>query len=124
VAGAARLLDAARRIQRRVADLPVLGSGYSYFRHLLPQVAAGALGRGWVSMVGLGRMAFAYPEFARDILRNGALDPQKVCIACSLCTQIMRDGGRAGCPVRDRDVYGPILREGRRRARQKENVTT
>jgi len=39
-----------------------------------------------------------------------------VCIACSRCTQIMRDHGRAGCAVFDREVYGPIYeacRQGR-----------
>jgi glutamate synthase (NADPH/NADH) small chain len=37
----------------------------------------------------------------------------KVCVGCSACTQIMRDGGRTGCVVRDNDVYGPIFRHGR-----------
>ena len=58
-------------------------------------------------------MAFAYPDFARDIVQGRGMDPDKVCVACSACTQIMRDGGRAGCVVRDAAVYGPIFRLGR-----------
>jgi len=94
----------------------VIGTGYSYLRHLMPPVAAGVLRAGWASMIGLGRQALAYPDFARDVLRDGSMDPGKVCIACSRCTQLMRDGMPAGCVVRDREVYAPLYRQGRRRA--------
>jgi glutamate synthase (NADPH/NADH) small chain len=39
--------------------------------------------------------------------------PDKVCVGCSACTQIMRDGGTTGCVVRDNKVYGPIYEHGR-----------
>jgi hypothetical protein len=41
------------------------------------------------------------------------MDRKKCCIACSKCTEIMRDGGKTGCVVKDAEVYGPIYREGR-----------
>ena len=78
----------------------------------MPYVAAATVGQGWNTIVGLGRGAFAYPDFAKDLLRQGTMDPLKVCIGCSSCTQIMRDDGRTGCVVRDPDVYAPILQEG------------
>jgi 2,4-dienoyl-CoA reductase (NADPH2) len=53
-------------------------------------------------------MAFAYPDFARDLLTKGCLDPRRVCISCSKCIQMMRVGAVSGCPVRDRKLYGPI----------------
>ena len=56
-------------------------------------------------------MAFAYPDFARDILEKGALDPSKVCVTCSMCTVIMRKMHATGCPIRDREVYLPMLKE-------------
>ncbi len=71
---------------------------------------------GWVSLVGLGRMAFAYPDFAQDLAERGRLDPEKVCVACSACTQIMRDGGRSGCVPRDAAIYEPIYKAGRAEA--------
>jgi 2,4-dienoyl-CoA reductase-like NADH-dependent reductase (Old Yellow Enzyme family) len=114
--GVHRLVDLAGRVQRACPGVAIVGTGYSYLRQFVPQFAAGALHAGMAEMIGLGREAFAYPDFARDIIRQGKLDPKKVCITCSLCTQIMRDGGRAGCPVRDKEVYGPILREGRNAA--------
>jgi len=114
--GVARLAAIARDLQRAHPGFPLVGSGYSWLRHLFPQVAAGVVGEGWAGLVGLGRGALAYPGFARDILRNGRMDAGKACITCGKCTTIMRDGGEAGCVVRDAGVYGPIYRRGRRAA--------
>jgi len=113
--GVARIIHVVRDVQRAHPDLPVVGSGYTWLRQYVPQFAAGAIAAGWASLVGLGRGALAYPDFAKDILREGAMDPHKCCVLCSACTQIMRDGGRSGCVVRDHEVYAPIFREGRRR---------
>jgi 2,4-dienoyl-CoA reductase (NADPH2) len=111
--GVGRLIDLAAQVQRAHPQMVVVGTGYSWLRHLMPYVAAGSIAEGLARVVGVGRMAFAYPDFARDILQRGRLDPRKVCLTCSLCTQIMRDGNEVGCPVRDAQVYGPILRRGR-----------
>jgi len=120
----ARLFHITRRIQGELGLIPVVGSGYSWLRHYLPQAAAANLASGACSLVGLGRAAFAYPDAPRDILRRGAMDPRKVCIACSKCTQIMRDGSKTGCVVRDSDVYLPLYNRGRAAARAAERMTT
>lgn len=117
--GVHRLASLGARVQQACPQIALIGTGYSYLRQFIPQFAAGALQAGHAQIIGLGREAFAYPDFARDLLATGRLDPSRVCITCSMCTQIMRDGGQAGCPVRDREVYGPILKEGRRRARSR-----
>jgi len=83
---------------------------------VLSYVAAAEVRSGGVSLVGLGRMSFAYPDFARDLADRGWLDPEKVCVACSACTQIMRDGGRSGCVPRDAAIYEPIYKAGREEA--------
>ncbi|MBN1589217.1 MAG: NAD(P)-binding protein, partial [Pirellulales bacterium] len=111
--GAARLISLAGQIQQAFPELAVVGTGYSWFRTLLPYVAAGAKADGLTTFVGAGRMAFAYPDFAADVLQKGRLDPRRVCVGCSACTQIMRDGGTTGCVVRDNEVYGPIYARGR-----------
>ena len=116
LAGVARLLQAAATVQRAVPDVPVIGAGYSWLRHLFPHVAAAVVSAGNAALVGLGRMALAYPDFVKDLAQNGALDPKKTCTACSGCSQIMRDGGRAGCRVRDPEIYAKEYREGRARA--------
>jgi 2,4-dienoyl-CoA reductase (NADPH2) len=111
--GVARILGLARQVKQAVPEMTIVGSGYSWLRQFLGNAAAATLRRGDADMVGLGRGAFAYPDFARDLVLNGALDPKKCCITCSRCTQIMRDAGRCGCVIFDREVYGPIYRAGR-----------
>jgi len=68
------------------------------------------LAAGGADAIGFGRVAFAYPDFARDIIDTGAMDPRKCCMTCGLCSKIMRAGGRAGCPVRDAGQYMPELK--------------
>ena len=113
--GVARIVRVVGEIQQAHPDLPVIGSGYTWLRQYVPQFAAGAIEAGWASLVGLGRGALAYPDFAKDILRSGRMDSRKVCVVCSSCTQIMRDHGRSGCVVRDHEIYAPIFRAGRLR---------
>jgi NADPH-dependent glutamate synthase beta subunit-like oxidoreductase/2,4-dienoyl-CoA reductase-like NADH-dependent reductase (Old Yellow Enzyme family) len=114
--GVARFVGIVHRIQSEHPDLPVIGGGYSWLRQFLPNVGAAHVRNGWVSLVGMGRLAFAYPNAPRDLMEKGKLDPEKVCVACSACTQIMRDGGRAGCVPRDAEVYEPIYKQGRAEA--------
>jgi NADPH-dependent glutamate synthase beta subunit-like oxidoreductase/2,4-dienoyl-CoA reductase-like NADH-dependent reductase (Old Yellow Enzyme family) len=113
LAGVARLVSLTGQIQKEFADIAIVGTGYSWLRTLFANVAAANKAKGLVSLAGAGRMAFAYPDFARDILKKGRMYPEKVCVGCSACTQIMRDGGMTGCVVRDNDVYGPIFERGR-----------
>ncbi len=116
--GVNRIMHVVREVQQAMgSDFPVVGSGYTWMRQYMPNFAAAFVQQGWVSLVGVGRGALAYPDFARDIVRSGRMDRHKVCVVCSSCTQIMRDGGTSGCVVRDREVYGPIFREGRRNDR-------
>ncbi len=112
--GVQRLIGLTREIQRHVPGIMVVGSGYSWLRNLWPHVAAANITGGTMRMVGLGRQSFAYPGFAKEIIQTGRLERRHTCIACSSCTQIMRDGGRAGCVPFDSEIYGPIYREGRR----------
>jgi NADPH-dependent glutamate synthase beta subunit-like oxidoreductase/2,4-dienoyl-CoA reductase-like NADH-dependent reductase (Old Yellow Enzyme family) len=108
-----RILDITAEIQKTVPDMVVVGTGYSWLRSLLPYVGAASKKNGKVTVVGAGRMSFAYPDFPYDIIKKGRMDPDKCCIGCSGCTQIMRDGGMAGCVIRDNKVYGPIYERGR-----------
>ena len=111
--GVSRLVNLAGEIQREFADVATVGTGYSWLRTLLPFVAAASKANGLATLIGTGRMAFAYPDFAKDIITEGRMFPDKVCVSCSGCTQIMRDAGMTGCVVRDNEVYGPIFKHGR-----------
>ncbi|NPU99223.1 MAG: FAD-dependent oxidoreductase [Candidatus Omnitrophica bacterium] len=111
--GVARILKMAKTVQHAFPHLTVVGTGYSWLRQFVPYVAAATVQNGWNAIAGLGRGAFAYPDFAKDILRNGRMEPLKVCVSCSSCSQIMRDHGCAGCVIRDPEIYAEIYQEGR-----------
>ena len=113
LSGVNRLVNIVGRIQEKFPDIAFVGTGYSWLRTLLANVGAANKANGLTTLVGAGRMAFAYPDFAKDIITKGRMFPEKVCIACSACTQIMRDAGMTGCVVRDNEVYGPIFERGR-----------
>jgi len=112
--GVDRLVNLSKEVGSTIPDMMVIGSGLSWLRNLWPYVAAANIRDGWMDMAGLGRQGFAYPWFAKEIINTGKLERRHTCIACSSCTQIMRDGGKTGCVPFDKDVYGPMYREGRR----------
>lgn len=115
LAGIARFVEVTREIQEKHPDLPVVATGFSWLRHLMPYVAAGMVRRGWAQLVGQGRGAFAYPDSVKDILTEGRMKVDKTCITCSGCSQIMRDGTTmTGCVVRDSEVYAEQYKLGRR----------
>ena len=116
----ARLFDFTAKIQEAAGKVPVVGNGYTWLRHFLPYAGASNLAKGKCRFVGLGRMAFAYPDAPRDVLRYGGMKPEKCCITCSKCTQIMRDHGRTGCVIKDRDIYGPLYKEAMKDAKQRD----
>ncbi len=107
--GVERMINASREIKAAVPELKIIGTGYSYLRHLSPNVAAAVLEEGAVDMTGFGRMAFAYPDFARDMLA-GQFDSKKTCLSCGNCVQLMRRIATSGCPIRD-PLYRPIFIE-------------
>ncbi len=109
--GVERLLQGAATIQKAVPGLAVVGTGYSWLREYAPYLAAGVIETRGASLIGFGREAFAYPDFARDILFENKMYKQKCCITCGKCAEILRAGGTAGCVIKDSVVYGPIYKE-------------
>jgi 2,4-dienoyl-CoA reductase-like NADH-dependent reductase (Old Yellow Enzyme family) len=108
--GVDRLFRITRQIQQAVPKMVIVGAGYSWLRQFLGNAAAANIRNGWVTIAGVGREALAYPDFARDLLIKGELDPEKTCITCSRCSDLMRACGKAGCVVFDPQVYRPIYR--------------
>lgn len=106
-----RLLSVAGELQQAFPEMVIMGSGYSWLRHLLGYVAAGYLSKGLQKIAGVGRAALAYSDFAKDLLEDGKMNPAKTCITCSKCTDIMRNGGIPGCVIRDSKTYLPIYQD-------------
>lgn len=117
----ARLFQFTRDIQQAAGKVPVVGNGYTWLRQFWPYVGAANLADGSCSFVGLGRASFAYPDAPHDLMTTGRLEPRKCCIACSKCTQIMRDHGKTGCVVRDAATYAPLYKEAREDAEHREH---
>jgi 2,4-dienoyl-CoA reductase-like NADH-dependent reductase (Old Yellow Enzyme family) len=105
--GVERHLRATAEAQEANPDLAVIGTGYSWLRHYAANAGAAGVAAGRVSMMGLGRGALAYPDFAADIAEQGVMVDRKSCIGVSYCTALMRaknnDLGQfpAGCAPRD-----------------------
>lgn len=108
--GVARMLKGTAKLGKANPDVSLICSGLSFLGAAAPGVAAAFIEEGGFSLAGFGRMIFAYPDFAKDIV-NGRFDPKKICIACSKCTEIMRAGGTPGCIVRDGETYMPIYKK-------------
>ncbi len=119
----ARLFEFTRKIQKEAGEVPVVGNGYTWLRQFIPYVGAANLADGSCKFIGMGRSSFAYPEAPREILSGNEMDPKKCCIACSKCTQIMRDHGRTGCVVRDSKIYVPLYKEYRAAAEERAAAT-
>ena len=111
LSGVARMLQGTAQLKKAVPELTFLSSALSYLGVAAPHVAAGFVEQGGFDLAGFGRMTFAYPDFAKDILQQGTLKKEKVCICCSKCSNMMRAGGTPGCVIRDREVYGPIFQQ-------------
>ena len=85
-------------------------------RHFALNAGEANIEDGDVTMVGLGRGALAYPDFAVDALERGELQRDKACIGVSYCTALMRakhnDLGQyaTGCVPRDR-IYAAAFKD-------------
>lgn len=104
--GVARHLRLTAELQRSFPSIPILGAGYSWLRHFFPYAAAAVLQAKKASLIGLGRLSLAYPEWPDELAKTGCLDPGQVCLACSRCSQLLRGGGPVGCVVRGAKLYG------------------
>ncbi len=104
--GVSRLLTVTGKLQKELPDIPMVGTGYSWLRQFFPHVGAAVLKRQEAAFIGLGRSSLAYPDAPKDLMTEGAMNPKKVCIACSRCSELMRMDGYAGCAVHDKEIYG------------------
>jgi NADPH2 dehydrogenase len=102
--GVARQMAATRELKRRLPNLLMVGSAYTYLQDFLPHVAQAALREGWVDFVGVGRMLLTYPEFLWDASEGNNIHRKRVCRTFSDCTTAPRNGLPSGCYPLD-DFY-------------------
>jgi len=97
LAGAARLVLAARDLKAEFPEMVIVSTGWSYFQDYLPHFAQAAVRVGWADFVGLGRVTLSYPELPADVLERAHLDRKKLCRTFSDCTNGPRTGLISGC---------------------------
>ena len=110
IIGVERMYRLTKKVKKAFPDVTIVSSAPTFLKEDSVYLAAGAVEQGYADSVGFGRMPFAYPQFAKDML-NGQFDKKQTCVTCGKCTELMR-GSQAGCAVRDpvyTDLYRALL---------------
>lgn len=110
-AGLDRMIHGIGAVKRAVPELTVLASAPSYLRQYADLYSAGAVEEGLCDGMLFGRMAFADPDFANEIVKNGRIDPKRVCMTCGCCGDLIRAHKPTGCVVRDPGTFLGFYRE-------------
>ncbi len=108
--GVKRMLEGTAELKKHVKNMKLICSGISFLGTAAPHVVSSFIENGSFDFAGFGRMIFAYPDFAKDILKKGRLEKNNICMACSKCTELMRAGSTPGCVIRDSEIYAPLYR--------------
>ena len=90
-------LAVTRALKQACPGLLFVGTGYTYLQEWLPHVALRQVERGFVDLIGLGRMVLAYPDLPRDVLQGHGLQRKRICRTFSDCTTAPRNGMVSGC---------------------------
>ena len=109
--GVARAIRCMGEVKKAVPGMVISASAPSYLRQYSDLYAAGAVEEGLCDHMLFGRMSFANPAFPKQIIENGRVDENKVCVACGNCGDLIRAGKPTGCVVRDSDIYLKYYRE-------------
>ncbi len=109
--GMKRIYDVTKELNDEFPDISFVASGLTFPGENAMEYAEKIINDGVADFAGFGRLTFAYPDFYKDYLEHSSLDKGKVCIKCSKCSQLMRAGTVAGCPIRDSEVYMPYYKK-------------
>ncbi len=119
--GVDRHFRLAGELQKQNPDFPLVGSGYSYLQQFLGQAGAANIQDRRIAIIGVGRAALPIPDFAQLLQEQGQLDRKRICRTFSYCTALMRSKHNelgqfaTGCPPFDKQVYGPIWEEAKKK---------
>lgn len=109
--GLARMIDGIREMKRTVPDVVIYGSAPTYLRQFSDLYTAGAVEGGYCDGMLFGRMAFADPDFANEIVHQGRINPKHVCLTCGKCGDLIRSHKPTGCVIRSRETFMPFYKE-------------
>jgi 2,4-dienoyl-CoA reductase-like NADH-dependent reductase (Old Yellow Enzyme family) len=109
--GLDRMIHGIWEVKKAVPDMVVFASAPTYLRQYADLYSAGAVEEGLCDGMLFGRMAFADPDFANEIVREGRINPKRVCMTCGKCGDLIRAHKPTGCVVRDPQTFLPFFRE-------------
>ena len=109
--GLERIYGVTKELNSDFPDMHFIASGLTYPGENAMEYAEKIINDGIADFAGFGRLTFAYPLFYKDYIEKGKLDKNKLCLKCSKCTELMRAGTVAGCPIRDGEVYMPYYQK-------------
>ena len=109
--GIARMIGGIGAVKRAVPCPVIYASAPSYLRQYADLYSAGAVEQGLCDGMLFGRMAFADPDYANEIIRDGRINPGRVCLTCGKCGDLIRSHKPTGCVVRNPEIYLPYYRE-------------
>ncbi|MGN0907430.1 MAG: hypothetical protein ACI4NM_09805 [Bullifex sp.] len=108
--GLYRMISSIAEVKKAVPDMVIFASAPTYLRQFADLYSAGAVEDGMCDGMLFGRMQFADPDFANEIV-NGRIDGNRVCLTCGKCGDLIRSHKPTGCVIRDSKTFMPYYRE-------------
>lgn len=109
--GLARMINGIGTVKKAVPRMVIYGSAPSYLREFSDLYSAGAVEEGLCDGMLFGRMAFADPDFANEIVKEGRINPKRICLTCGKCGDLIRAHKPTGCVIRDNKTFMPFYKE-------------
>lgn len=109
--GLARMIHGIGTVKQAVPEMTVWASAPTYLRQFSDLYTAGAVEAGLCDGMLFGCMAFADPDFANEIIKQGRIDPKHICLTCGMCGDLIRAHKPTGCVVRDAETFRPFYKE-------------
>ena len=109
--GIGRIIAGIGEVKKAVPEMVIFGSAPTYLRQFADLYTAGAVEEGFCDGMLFGRMAFADPDYANEIIKNGRIDPKRVCMTCGKCGDLIRAHKPTGCVIRDPKTFMPFYKE-------------
>ena len=109
--GIARMIKGIGEVKAAVPEMTIFASAPTYLRQFSDLYTAGTIEEGLCDGMLFGRMAFADPEFANEIIKAGRIDPKRICVTCGKCGDLIRAHKPTGCVVRDSATFMPFYKE-------------
>ena len=109
--GIARMIKGIGEVKAAVPEMTIFASAPTYLRQFSDLYTAGGIEEGLCDSMLFGRMAFADPDFANEIIKDGRIDPRRICVTCGKCGDLIRAHKPTGCVVRDSATFMPFYKE-------------